>query len=351
MSELVAVDTASPPGGEQYFLVGVVIEISDRDEFQDHYFDVVSSFVEKHGLEVPFQVIKSRTAVERLPSYQIRDGMDGLAEDLIRNPGISRINVSIGWYGTDVELEFKSDSENPFNGNTFASNYLSQYFNIVALWRYHRCHEHDLARDALVDNIQGHVTKAWKYCGNSFNIDMVPNGDLTYPSLSTADIIAYNLAGFLSGHEEDKFTEFPELAEDYLINRRSWDTQPYIKAEAVNERYTDHIVPTLPYTIQDPLHYPHPVLFVHDEILSGDEKEMLTRSDFHAIARKWAYEHDGCVVNLKTDRLPQIAKNDDTIVYTRGTDPSIPRLLQGLHPTKELEVIDSNDLIQQLMDE
>lgn len=348
MSELVAVDTATPPGGDQYFNVGAVVEVSDTDKFREHYFDIIRSFVRENDLEIPFPVIKSRTAVERLPSYKIRDGMDGLVEDLIENPGISRINVAIGWYGQDVELEFKSDSENPVNKNTFASNYLSQFFNIVALWRYHRSHKQDLAKKALIDNVQGHVTKAWKYCGNTFDIDMVPNGDLTYPSISTADFIAYNLATFLSGIDEDKFTEFPDIAAEYIVNRRNWDTRPYVKAEAVNERYTDHIVPTLPYTIQDFLHYPHPVLFVHDEILSGQDKSMLTRSDFHAIARKWAYDNGGCVVNLKSDRLPNIAKNGDMIVYTKGTDPALPQLLQDLHPTKDLEVVDSDELIARL---
>lgn len=348
MSEYVAVDTATPPGGDQFFTVGVVVEVGDRDVFRQAYFDAVSEFIDDYNLEVPFSVIKSRTAVERLPSYQIRDGMDELVASLIENPGISRINVSVGWYGQDVELEFKGDGENPINGNTFASNYLSQYFNVVALWRYDKSHQYNRARRALIDNVQGHVTKAWKYCGKTFDLNMVPNGDLIYPSVSTADIIAYNLATFLSGHEEDKFTEFPTLVEDFLINRRNRQESPYVKAEVVNERYTDHIVPTLPYTIQDQLHYPHPVLFVHDTILTGEDKGTLPRTDFHALARKWAYEREGCVVNLKPDRLPSIAKSDDTIVYTKGTDSSLPELLQGLHPTKEIEIIDSQEMIQRL---
>jgi len=348
MSKYVSVDTASPPGGDQNFLVGVVIEVDDKEGFRENYFKKVREFVRENSIEKPFPVIKSRTAIDNLPSYNVSEGMGSLVEDIISNPHISRINVSIGWYGTEAELDFKSKSENPINGNTFASNYLSQYFNIVALWRYHRSHEHNLAQKALVDNIQGHITKAWKYCGNQFDISMVPNGDLTYPSLSAADIIAYNIAGFLAGHSEDKFTNFPDLVEDYIINRRNWDTQPYIKAEAVNERYTDHIVPTLPYTIQDSIHYPHPVLFVHDDVLSGSDNSVLARTDFHAIARKWAYEKEGCVVNLKASRLPNTVRNDDVIVYTKGTDSSVPQLLQDLHPTKDISVIDSDELIDQL---
>lgn len=347
MSEFVAVDATSPPGSDLYFNVAVVVEIDDENEFRDHYFQKVREFLSKHEIELPFPVLKSRTVLENLPSYSMRDGFDGLVDDIIKNPGISRINVCIGWYSADVDLEFK-DSGNEINGNTFASNYLDQYFNIVALWRYHKAHDHDLAKRAYVDNISGHITKAWKYCGNEFNINMVPNGDLTYPSISTADIIAYNVGTFLAGHEEDKLTKFPELAEEFIIRRRNWDTSPYIHAEAVNERFTDHIVPTLPYTIQDPLHYPHPVLFVYDDILSSDDKSVLPRTDFHGIARKWAYENGGCVVNLAPSRLPSIVRNDDVIVYTKGSDSSVPELLQDLHPTKDLEIMDSDELFEEL---
>ncbi|WP_435196420.1 hypothetical protein [Natronomonas sp. EA1] len=346
MSEYVAVDTASPPGGDLFFTVGVVVEISDKDKFRSYYFEKIRNFLRTHQIEIPFPVIKARTIVDNLPSYEIRDGNQRLVQDLISNPGISRINISIGWYGADVQLGFK-DSAN-LNGNTFASDYLEQYFNIVALWRYHKSHTQNLAPEALIDNVQGHITKAWKYCGNEFDLNFIPNGDLTYPSLSTADIIAYNLGTYLAGHEEDKLTNFPDIASEYIIQRRNWDVQPYIHAEAVNERYTDHIVPTLPYTIQDSIHYPHPVLFIHDEILSGEDKSVLPRTDFHAIARKWAYENDGCVVNLKPSRLPGILRSDDVIVYTKGSDSSVPRLLQDLHPTKELEIMDSDELIDEL---
>lgn len=348
MSSYVAVDSATPPGGNQYFIVGVVVEISDQKEFQEYYFEKVRKFISENRIELPFPVLKSRTVVENIPSYHMRDKMDHLLSDLIRNPAISRLNVSIGWYGCEVDLEFKDSDSEPIKGIEFASNYLSQYFNVVALWRYHRSHNRNLASTALVDNIQGHITKAWQYCGNVFDMSLVPNGDLTYPSISTADIIAYNLSAFLSGHEETKFTNFPELAEDYLINRRNRSTKPYVKADPVNERETDHIVPTLPYTIQDHIHYPHPVAFVHDTVLSGEDKSVLPRTDFHSLARKWAFDREGCVVNLKATRLPAILRGNDIIIHTKGTDDSTPQLLQDLHPTKDIVIMDSDELIREL---
>jgi hypothetical protein len=348
MPDLVAVDTTSPPGGDQMFLVGVAVEIDDLDSFRSYYFDTVRRFLREHNVQIPFPAIKSRTIVENIPSYSMRNHMSEFVADIIENPHISRINVSIGWYGQEINLEYKSEDET-MHGASFTSNILSQYFEIVTLWRYHRSHDRDLATKAFVDNVGGKITPAWKYCGMEFDLDLIPNGDLTYPSVSTADIIAYNLATFLAGHEEDKFTEFPELAEDYIINRRSWDTQPYVKAEAVNERYTDHIVPTLPYGIQDYIHYPHPVLFFHDQILTGGDRSMLSRTDLHGAARKWAYENEGCVVNLKAERMPNTVRNEDVIVYTKGTSSELPDLLKDLHPTKDIAVHNSDGLIEQLL--
>jgi hypothetical protein len=54
MSELVAVDSTSPPGGDQNFVVGVVVEIDDVDEFRDNYFEAVRGFVRDYEIEIPF---------------------------------------------------------------------------------------------------------------------------------------------------------------------------------------------------------------------------------------------------------------------------------------------------------
>lgn len=338
MTEFVAVDASSPPGGENFFTIGVAVEISDVETFRSYYFDVVEEFCEEYSLELPFPVLKSKFVVDNLPSYQIRDGMGDLFTDLVENPGISRIHVSVGWYNEEVELEYNGKE---LSGIEFAANHLNQYFPVVTLWRYHR--EHDCVPDiAIIDNVQGHITKAWKYVGNEFDIRMIPHGDLTYPSLSTADILAYNLGRRMPS--DQPFLNYPEIAQEILIRNRSWDTQPYILGDVANERYTDHIVPALPYTIQAEAHHPHPVLFLHDTVLSGEGNEIIPQTDFHAFARKWAFENEGSVVALQPNRLPTIVRSGDSIIHTKGTDSSQAELFQELHPTKDIEVLDSEDL-------
>lgn len=56
------------------------------------------------------------------------------------------------------------------------------------------------------------------------------------------------------------------------------------------------------------------------------------------------------MVNLKATRLPAIVRSDNLIVYTKGTDDSIPHLLQDLHPTKDI-IMDSDELIREISTE
>lgn len=348
MSEYVAIDTASPHGGTEYFLVGVAVEIGDRESFQKQYFDWVERFAEEYEIEIPFPVIKSRDIVDQLPSYEVRDRMNRLVKGLLRNSGISRINVSIGWYNEEVDFIF--NDKDPMRGINYTSKHLEQFFNAVTAWQYHRSHKHNLAQELWLDELQGHITKAWKYIGNEFDINIVPHGDQTYPALSVADILAYNTAGFLGGHDTSKFTEYPEVAEDWLVaQKEEANGSCYIHADFVNERETDHIVPTLPYTIQSSIHHPHPVLFVHDTVLSGDDRKILKKSDFHAFARKWAFEQGGCVVNLQTEQLSSVLRDGDKIVYTKGTGDERAKLFTELHPTKDVEILRSDELISTVL--
>lgn len=342
---LVAVDASVPPGDDSLFLVGVAVEIGDRDEFRAWYREYVRDFAERYGLDLPYPVVKSKTVVDRLASFDISEGIEELAKGVLQNPHIERINVSIGWYADDVELGYSDEIK---SGISFVSGQLKSYFEIVTLWRYHRSHRYDIPERALVDEAQGKITKAWKYVGNEFEIDMVPHGDLTYPAISTADIVGYYLGRIMPSGRP--FVEYEEPAQTWLLKNRNQNEEPYVTVDLVNERYTDHIVPDLPYTISGEVHYPHPVVFVHDTVLSGGDDQILPQTDIHALARKWAAEREGCVVGFHPERLPRVVGNGDVVVYTKGTGPSKAETVQELHPTKDLTVMDSTALADKVLD-
>lgn len=105
----------------------------------------------------------------------------------------------------------------------------------------------------------------------------------------------------------------------------------------------------LPYTISGELHYPHPVLFLHDTVLSEEDKQILPQTDIHAFARKWAAEREGAVVGFHRSRIPAIVDDDDVIVYTKGTRSEEAEIFQELHPTKNLAVMNSTELVEKVL--
>ena len=63
----------------------------------------------------------------------------------------------------------------------------------------------------MLDSFSGKITKAWKYVGNEFDMTIVPKGDLTYPALSAADIIASGLSGMLP--DDEPYTEYSRMVD------------------------------------------------------------------------------------------------------------------------------------------
>lgn len=343
MVEFVSVDASRAEQGNRSFLVGVAVEVSNGSEFDEHYFDLVERFCNRYDIELGHNILKSSDILNRMPAYDIREGTDELVEGLVQNPAIRRIHVTIGWYDEEVELPYKGE----ISGMQFANDYLQQYYPIVTLWRYHQEHQSfgNIPDEAWIDNVQGKITKSWKYIGNTFDINLVPHGDSTYPSLSTADIIANHLARTLP--HGVPLDELEDHAAGLLIQ---YSTEGcYVAAESVTSEYEDHIVPKFPYSIQGELHFPHPVLFIHDNMFEDAEQEVLPHTDFHAFARKWAQENAGSVVNLQPHRLPSIVKSGDVIVHTDESVPPLCRQLKRLNPTKEIQIIDSDELMAEMM--
>ena len=349
MAEFVAVDASDTDRGGVYFNVGVVLEISGGTEFDEHYNQVVGEFCEEYDIDLAHHLIKTDDILNRVPSYAISEAADNLVEKLLQNPAIESIYACIGWFDDDVKLNWK---EEEISGMNFAKNRLAHTFPIVALWKFHSYFRYDerrtdLPTEAWIDNVQGKIMGAWKYVGNEFDIRMVPHGDTTYPSLSTADIVAGHLARTLP--TDRALNELHKAAYGYLNSNSIDNTE--IQAEFVNEEDRDQIVPDFPYSIQTELFYPHPVLFLHDEMFAETKQEVLPYTDFHAYARRWAQEEAGCVVKLQPHQLPSLVRDDDQIVYTKGSDTEVCHLLQELNPTKDVTVTSSEDFINQVLRE
>ncbi|WP_148708235.1 hypothetical protein [Haloferax sp. Atlit-12N] len=346
MARFLVADSSLIQQGHRSFLIGVALKIRNGSEFDEHYFDVVEDLFEKYDVEIRNAVLDSSTIVSRVPSFHVREARQDLIEGIVNNPAIEKIHVAIGWYLDGVEIGGRS-----IGARNFVENKLSQYFPVVTAWNSHResLDWDDTPTELWLDNVQGRITKAWKYLGKEFeDLNLVPHGDTTYPSISSADIIANYLGSTLS--KDKDFSELSNQAHRILSRLR--DGTEGITSSDINHEMSeeDHIVPEYDYAIRPELHYPHPVFFIHDEHFSNSDQPVLKETEFHGMLRRHAQEKGGCVVGLEPHRLPAIVRNDDKIVPTYGSNTDVAKTLQKLNPTTDLEIIEAESFINEFMD-
>lgn len=343
MVQFVAADASFEDRGAVQFHVGVAIEISGGEEFDSHYNETVNEFLSNHEIESPHNIVKTDDVLQRVASFDIRDASNNLVEELVQNPSIQRIYILFGWYDEGVNLPWKDEE---MRGIQFSNGYMSQLFPIITLWKYYDyfCEEENsqTPTDAWIDNVQGHIIGAWSVVGGEFDVNLVPHGDTTYPSLSTADLLAGHIAR--TAPKKD-LNQLHKAAYGYMDSVIGEDVD--LQVEYVNEKQSPMIVPDFPYSIQEELHWPHPILFIHDELF-GDYDYALPRSDFHGFARRWAFENRGSLVKLNPEKMPSIVKDGDYIVYTDSSNDEIPHMLQELNPTKDTTLLSSTQFLQML---
>jgi len=350
MVEFVSVDTTLADYGDKAFLIGVAIEVDNGSDFDRYYKQAIREFADEHGFNLAFPVADSESLLRRVPGYEMRDATESLAKKLLLNPAIRRIHISIGWFDrSDISVGKTNETT---SGIRFLNNNLQQYFPVVTLWDYQRKHDgyHGQVPDeAWLDSIQGKTTKAWFEVGHDFNINVVPHGDLTYPSLATADYLAAHLRRTLPRQKD--LDGLSTSAAGWAIAKieeadKPQDETAYVEASDVNESDEEYIVPDYNHRIKGEQHYPHPVMFVHDETFTNLDNDVLPKTDFHSYARQWAQENSGSVVNFRADRLPNIVQDRDRIVFTSEEIPSVCKRLKQLNPTKDISLQSMDGLIQ-----
>lgn len=353
MVEFVAVDTTLADYGDKAFLIGVALEIDNGSEFDDHYKQVIDEFSNKHEFDLAFQVSDSEHLLRQIPGYEMREGTEQLAKKLLLNPAVRRVHITIGWF--DEGEVFVGDTNESMSGIRFLNNHLQQYFPIVTLWDYYKQFQQsgDVPDEAWLDSVQGKTTNAWFHVGHKFEVNIVPHGDLTYPSLSTADFLAAHLRRTLPRNKN--LEDLPDAAAGWTIGKieeedLTDDESPYVQANAINESNKDDIVPEYNHTIKGEQHYPHPIMFIYDDTFSQIDNDALPKTDFHSYARRWAQENSGSVVNFRADRLPNIVQDGDRIVFTTEEIPTVCKRLQRLNPTKDIGLQSSDGLIEMYLD-
>lgn len=340
MSSVVAVDAASKSSGDKRCLIGVAIEIRDLDEFREHYKQAVSHWYDEYEIGRENEVIKSDHLSRNIPSYKISEARDSIQRQVLNTTSINRINVSICWYEGEVDTPLGSQ-----RGGEFINRFVKSYFPVVTLWQYHRSQrEYNPAEKAMLDSFGGKITKSWKYIGNEFDLDIVPKGDLTYPAISTADLLSSALSRILPDNEA--YSEYKRITEGWILNRLPDTDTQFAEAELLNHGSSDwridHIKPHK-YDVRPHLHYPHPVIFIDENVLSGKEREAVDRSQLMGYLCNVARGMGGCVTKLEVESFPFTARAGDYIVYN-PVNPERAKTLQNLHPNKDLVLVDATEV-------
>lgn len=286
-------------------------------------------------------MIKTGDITNNLSSFKIGSGLDWLATQLVANPYISRITVTIGWYTDSVDI-----GTGEMHGIKFASKFLHQYFPIVTLWRHREENQVPVSRDALVDNVTGRITDCWKEVGNDFNLRLVPSGDETYPSLSTADILANKLRNQLP--EKRSFKAYEGIAYRWLKNNADEGNEPYIVSCSVNEEHATNIVPRYRYNIHSELHYPHPVVFIQDDVLSDAERPVLRSTGLYSTTKRYAYRNNGCVARLDINEWPYAVQSGDVLVHTSDIASSVLHHLEALSPHLDISIYGGPEFLNEM---
>lgn len=340
MSSVVAVDAASKGSGNQRCLIGVAIVIDDIREYRDHYRGEISEWYDEYGLDRENEVIKSDHLSRNIPSYRISEARTAIQDKVLDSSAIDRVNISVCWYEREIDtpIGFKQ-------GGEFINRFVKPYFPVVTLWRYHRKQRrYDPAEKAILDSFSGKITKSWKYAGNEFDLNVIPKGDLTYPEISAADIVASGLSGILP--DDKPYDAYERISEGWVGEKLPDTGEHYVEVDLISHesdgQKIDHIKPHK-YDIRPHLHYPHPAIFIEESVLSGKEREAIDRSQLMGYLCNVAREMEGCVTKVEIENFPFTVRTGDYIVYN-PVNSDKAKTLQNLHPSKDITLVDATDV-------
>jgi hypothetical protein len=340
MTSVVAVDAASKGSGQNRCLIGIVLEVGDVSNFRSHYIQSINKWYRDCGINRENAVIKSDHLSRSIPSYEISEARDDLQRRLLDTEWINRIHVTICWHEDSVHTPLGHQQ-----GGEFVNRFVKAYFPVVALWQYHRSERrYSPVTTAKVDSFSGKITKAWKYVGNEFDLDIVPKGDLTYPEISTADILCSALEGILP--DDEPYREYKRISEGWLLNRLPDTETQFVQTKLLSHdsrnSAIDHIKPHK-YDVKPHLQYPHPVIFLDEKVLSGKEREAIDRSQLLGYLCNEARSRGGCVTKLDVENFPFVVQNGDYIVYN-PVDSSRSETHRNLHPNRDITLVDATEL-------
>jgi len=327
-------------------LAAVAVAVDDLDEFNQSYFDIVEEKSEQYGIKTQHPIIKDSDITRWVTDWERakarRDIVTELLSiDTIREVQFVETSLSPMWVTIFGDNE---DDKKRMESQKFMNNFLEKYYNIIAIWEYLRkkkirpqhlpSKDWPIHKNVMTDDFGGHISEAWLDVGDLANeIQVIPQGDKTYPLLSLADLTMDMVKQQVDEWDEKEIYEF--------LKEITPDESAYVDSRAID--HGDDLQKMVPHTtesVRGILHYPSPRIYLETGNAMNSKK---TKSlDIFDHACKFAQENGGCVkfFNESRDR-DYMCKDDYLIVLDNNT--GVLNDYQELNDRKSITVIDRED--------
>jgi hypothetical protein len=270
-------------------LVSVAVAVDDISAFNAEYTAVVKEFADKLDIRTPHPILKNQDITRWLPNWAQESARRDIVEEILDIGSIETIQITETSLKTQwIELYSNDEGESKrMNSDDFMNNVLSSYYNVVSIWKYlkngtGRGRSTENRYYIMTDDFSGKVFPAWEEVGqNADSLQVVPQGDVTYPLLATADLVM----GLL---KQEVYPLFAQNIYEHLKDR----TVGYVDSDNIDDDEIDDLIPHKKKSIRNELHYPSPTIYVDR---AGMPKDKLTSLDLFEHACRYAMEKDGCV--------------------------------------------------------
>lgn len=294
------------PGGMS--VVSVAVAVDDIEAFNAEYTTVVQEFAEQLGIQTPYPIVKNQDITRWLPNWAQESARRDIVEEILDIECIETIQITETSLKTQwIELYGDDEGESErMNSDDFMNNMLSSYYNVVSIWKYlkngtGRGRPTENRYNIMTDDFSGKVFPAWEEVGqNADSLQVVPQGDVTYPLLATADLVM----GLL---KQEVYPLFAQNIYEHLKDR----TVGYVDSDNIDDSEIEDLIPHKKRSIRNELHYPSPTIYIDR---AGMPKEKLTSLGLFAHACRYAMEKGGCVKFFEENQDRDFLSSDDRIV-------------------------------------
>lgn len=306
--------TYSEGGFEHNSEIAIAIAVDDRDQFNTRYRSIIETKAGEYNSPLKRPVLKSHEVREMASEWEYDDVITNVVEDLLDIDNILNIHVTVTNITNQMVTAYEQGRGPPEQiSRDRLHGELRNYYHLIAIWDYL-----DEYRDApwgtdnvLLDDFEGKDNNPWRRTGKiSDSLHVIPQGDVTYPLLSLADLTM--------DYVKEKTEEWTASAiRDTLISATPDDTA-YVNTKGFHtpEDVSD-LVPIARRNINRSRHYPHPIVFIDR---GGIDRDELTNYELYHTIAEYVYEESGCMKYFSETEDGNIVEPEDYIVCLDESD-------------------------------